>query len=778
MGPSFPGWITVPTGLGKTATVILGWAWRRSGGGEVFRSTTPRRLAYCLPMRVLAEQTYRETIIWLDRLGLLAGKVDIQGGKVLSYDPLADPNDPTKIRVHLLMGGEDSRDWDAWPDRDAILIGTQDMLLSRALNRGYAMSRYRWPLAFGLLNTDCQWVMDEIQLMGSGLATTAQMQAFRRLLGSELPARSTWMSATADRNWVSTVDFDPAMDLGPESSLSPEDLAHPVVMQRLNARKRVVPSSTTTRDARLEAAAILEAHVPGARTLVVVNTVKRALAMREALAKKKPAARLVLIHSRFRPADRSAALEELLGTPPEEGTIIVATQVVEAGVDVSARILFTDLAPWASLVQRFGRCNRRGEFEDAHIYWFDADTSKPTTCLPYDPGELDTARESLQSLVNAAPAMLPGLGQSSLPRQVIRKTDLLDLFDTTPDLAGADVDISRWIRETDDHDMQVFWRDLGSESPGPQQVEPRRNELCSVPLGEVKKFIGTAHAWRWDALDQKWQRAQPRDVFPGTVLMLSVTSGGYEPHMGWTGNPRHIPAEVPPVERVAPERNDGDPDSLFPWLTLAEHTDRVASEGSRLMATLGLTSCAWAPDFTHACRWHDAGKAHPVFQASLARDLQPPMVGQVWAKSPVTIMRHERPGFRHELASGLAILLNGGSNLAAYLAASHHGKVRLGLRSLPHEAMPQDPQARFARGIWEGDALSSASLGGGANLPQTTLTLGFMEMGLSSITGQSWAERMLELLHHPDHGPFRLAFREGLLRVADWRGSAAGVSHG
>lgn len=42
----------------------------------------------------------------------------------------------------------------------------------------------------------------------------------------------------------------------------------------------------------------------------------------------------------------------------EQTREVVATQAVEAGVDVSARVLITELAPWSSLVQRFGRCNR------------------------------------------------------------------------------------------------------------------------------------------------------------------------------------------------------------------------------------------------------------------------------------------------------------------------------------------------------------------------------------------------------------------------------------
>ncbi len=51
--------VHVPTGLGKTAMVVLGWLWRRRfHPNEEIRKTTPRRLVYCLPMRVLVEQTH------------------------------------------------------------------------------------------------------------------------------------------------------------------------------------------------------------------------------------------------------------------------------------------------------------------------------------------------------------------------------------------------------------------------------------------------------------------------------------------------------------------------------------------------------------------------------------------------------------------------------------------------------------------------------------------------------------------------------------------------
>src|SRR5690606_37712785 len=114
-------------------------------------------------------------------------------------------------------------------------------------------------------------------------------------------------------------------------------------------------------------------------------------------------------------------------------------------------------------------------------------------------------------------------------------------------------------------------------------------------------------------------------------------------------------------------------------------------------------------------------------------------------------------------------------DLVAYLIAAHHGKVRMGLRALPQEKTPPDGQ-RYARGVWEGDVLPAVVLpadesGVGIGVaPETPLSLRIMELGRSP-DGPSWTERTRRLLD--THGPFRLAWLESLLRIADWRGSAS-----
>lgn len=75
--------ISIPTGMGKTAGVVLASLWNRVLiSDEHHRDGWPRRLIYCLPMRTLVEQTCGEAKKWLNAHNLLWNEVEPHQGKV------------------------------------------------------------------------------------------------------------------------------------------------------------------------------------------------------------------------------------------------------------------------------------------------------------------------------------------------------------------------------------------------------------------------------------------------------------------------------------------------------------------------------------------------------------------------------------------------------------------------------------------------------------------------------------------------------------------------
>ena len=845
---TWPAVLVAPTGSGKTAAVTLGWATHRLRSPE----TTPRRLVWCLPMRTLVEQTADSVRDWFARL---AAESDASGR-------LPRPDD-----VHMLMGGVEAGDWLETPERPAVLVGTQDMLLSRALMRGYATSRAVWPMEFALLHEDAQWVFDEVQLMGAGRATSAQLEAFRRTEADRArrdgravgtPSRSLWISATLDPGWLATVDHPAppaATVVRVDATAAPDGrLAKLARAAKRLARLPVAPVSTKKTDLANYfgglADAIVSAHQDGRLTLAIVNRVDRAQALRDEIAKRLSrlpgTPTLALVHSRFRAADRTREMEKVIGAADAHphGRIVVATQAVEAGVDISAAVLFTELAPWSSLVQRFGRANRYAELPDgADVRWIDLlppaaegaapDKGAEALARPYEAAELRAARERLAGLTDVAPVHLPPPDNVESPRRVIRRKDLDDLFDTDPDLTGFDVDISPYVRDADDTDIRVFWRHPSEAEDDPPR--PGRDELCAVSIGSAGTWIKSIERLpnkgrnllfqrdpQWQRRDGRTRAAPPGWMplqgrpWPGLVLLAYPAAGGYHEDSGFTGNPKDVPEPIPgpapsgvgaaadasaapapqegtveAIERQPRKQEDGSPapaaheaeghdedplsgiDVLVP---LGDHLRHVAAEAESLCAVLDADPVTRTA-VVRAARWHDLGKAHGVFQDTMRRGLGGRVVepGVLLAKTAGR-PRHGRPYFRHELASALAFLSHEGwsrdADLVAFLIAAHHGKVRLNLRALPREAAPNDDRAgaRFARGVWEGDTLPPFALQGGERWEGGELLLSVMELGWDDVSRESWTERTRELLARL--GPFRLAWLETLLRLADWRASA------
>jgi len=466
-------------------------------------------------------------------------------------------------------------------------------------------------------------------------------------------------------------------------------------------------------------------------------------------------------------------------------------------VDISAQILFTETAPWSSLVQRFGRCNRRGESISANIFHIPLSSKKPDEkqTAPYSPQEIEKSLDRLKTLTDASlqnldnPQYRVTAADKPFIPHVLRRKDIIELFDTTPDLSGQDIDIERFIREADRCHVQLYWREWqGSKNlqlPPDDFPAPTRAELCSAPVGEVKDFVAKNTAFLWDFTSEKWKKLTSKEsssIYPGQVLLIPAHLRGYSTEEGWGGETSTV---VSPICSTSP-RNDSihaDPLSECPWQTIAQHTAMVCSEMEKILAALPVGK---REILKIAALWHDWGKAHPSFQAKLDPTQRASKLGSApAAKAPkdAWLKSHDRPGFRHELASALAMLVpetplgisDEDRDLAAYLVAAHHGKVRLSIRSFPDEEKPESA-SRFARGVWEGDCLRATPLSNTLTAPETVISLEPMELGKCEhppFTGlPSWIERTLKL--RDTLGVFRLAYLEMLLRAADCRASKEG----
>ena len=122
-----------------------------------------------------------------------------------------------------------------------------------------------------------------------------------------------------------------------------------------------------------EIAEILKYAQDGKRVIVIRNTVASAQETYEKL--KGKGIPVYLLHSRFTledRKDRERIVMEAFGNPkPKDekaGRILVATQVVEASLDIDGDVLFTDLAPLDALVQRMGRVMRRYFYRDGKVW--------------------------------------------------------------------------------------------------------------------------------------------------------------------------------------------------------------------------------------------------------------------------------------------------------------------------------------------------------------------------------------------------------------------------
>ena len=104
------------------------------------------------------------------------------------------------------------------------------------------------------------------------------------------------------------------------------------------------------------------------KVLIICNTVKEAQRVfAELLEKIEDKERIHLFHSKFIKKDRKLKEKRILELGSKENKdygIWVATQVVEASLDIDFDILFTELSDLNGLFQRMGRCYRNRPLQD------------------------------------------------------------------------------------------------------------------------------------------------------------------------------------------------------------------------------------------------------------------------------------------------------------------------------------------------------------------------------------------------------------------------------
>ena len=766
--------LNIPTGAGKTEAAILAiYVWRIIHPDND-TCNTPRRLVYCLPMRVLVEQTVSRINKWICNLKL-----------------------ENKIKVVTVMGGNVDNDYRLYPEDNAIIIGTQDMLLSRALNRGYAMSQFQWPVEFGLLNNDSLWIMDEIQLMHNGLATSVQLEQFRDKLKTYGRHKTVWMSATINLQWLKTVDFDP--DKYTQMKLTEKDSKNKMLSNRNNAKKTLEELKLPAHKdeyTKNDALTIKGKHDDGTITLIIVNTVKRAQGLFKELKKISGKTDIMLIHSRFRQKERRVINERLNRISENKDQkydmIIVSTQVVEAGVDISAKTLITEMAPWSSMVQRFGRCNRKGE-DDSKVYFIRLAEKQH---VPYEQKHMSSSEEILDQTTNKSisPNDIPEIDETVVHELVIRKSDLMRLFDTTPDLSGSHTDVSRFVRSLETtNDVSVLWREWDEKQLPKHRVRPE--EICNVPISEIREFMKKQSMWRYDYLDGDWQKVN--GVYPGQTFLIHVKSGGYTEELGWDVKSNDIVTKVEKnladgskIDKTIEESHDSDDSSQnMGWITLDDHTVHVIDKTKKILENIKHLTELKDVMITVA-KYHDIGKAHRIFQNTMLKNSNDKISkDELWAKRSGNA-RHGRKNFRHEAASALAFLkMNTASkekDLMAYLIASHHGKVRISMRTLPKKnntpyVTSEDDyilgipiKEKEALPIFLSDKRDKTKENKEASLCESVeneidIDASIARIGKKDNT-RSWLQITLGLLE--EFGPFRLAYLEAIIRAADSRASS------
>ena len=630
---TWPDTLDLPTGSGKTAAIdiaVFHLALEASGGHG---RRAPVRIAFVVDRRLVVDDAYERAKKLAralnDCLGPVTSRVAEQL-KTLSGDG------PPLIARRLRGGIPREDDWARTPSQPTVLCSTVDQVGSRLLFRGYGVSDSMKPVHAGLVGSDCLLLLDEVHLAEPFRQTLRWVQVYKS---------ENWRQTDALAPWsVAFLSATPGEDVPGSFGLDDKDWAHPVLERRLNASKPALLVSPTKHKSkapgetgadrdeieagekdlvrRAEAMAEqvraafqhFQKAVPAPAICVVLNRVARAQAVLERLKKEfereiesGAVADPILMIGPARPLDRDHLVDDLkpIRTMPvkdddvralDAARIVVATQCIEAGVDLDFDALITEAAPVDALRQRFGRLNRAGREIAPYAAVI---ASKSELSARHDDPVYGTAiRAAWDYLIAQSDGTADGaptgdfgiaafnrrMRKTPVPAEAVSAKDdapillpaHLDLLSQTSPVPAADPDIALYLhgpkRQPDS--ITVIWRaDLDPERARDEGkdtrrvltlVPPRSGEAIDLPLWAVRRWLverGTLQpgaladvaasepeskdrfdrrgadrrVFRWKGDDERSEWVGGSDLRPGDTIVVPSRYGGSD-EFGW--NPR------------------------------------------------------------------------------------------------------------------------------------------------------------------------------------------------------------------------------------------------
>jgi CRISPR-associated endonuclease/helicase Cas3 len=445
--------LRAPTGSGKTLAVLMPFLYYRKIANKFVD-----RIIYALPMRSLAFDLYNSTV-----------KIAIDAGFKVVDDPEKRSNQDNEICITIQTGELQN---DHFFEGD-IVFTTIDQLLSSYLTIPVSLPDRLGNINIGAIIGSLV-VFDEVHLMEfqrSFLTATEMMNRFKGL--AQFFVMTATLTEPTQRWLAKQIDAESVTCSVVELKSVPNWME----------RSRIYSFEKEP----LSSDAVIKNHKE--KTLVLCNTVDRSQKMYSELKEKlkKENIKLALLHSRFFKKDRKDIeknLQRWFGKKSDANAILVSTQVVEAGIDISCDTMHTELSPANSLIQRAGRCARYSGTGKVFIY----ELKDSSNSLPYAKNEVDDTREEIKDFKEKE--LDPDL-EKVLVEKVHAPLEDSRLIDSLQNRSGEVNEamdyghsscIQKLIREVDSINI------LLTPSPDDENFEESWPEMLSVPRSTLYKL--------------------------------------------------------------------------------------------------------------------------------------------------------------------------------------------------------------------------------------------------------------------------------------------------